>query len=147
MNKLHDDHNRLSLSSNADELDDVYVAVLLENTALLQELLLCIIRQSLSTCFDRYFQVCRFIVAAKHISKVTLATIKTHQLGTENTIQTQRQQPRHGNDKRRMYIKCLSMKSESPHNAMQCNAMQCNAMQCNAMQCNAMQCNTIQKQL
>lgn len=73
MNIFHYNHYRLSLRSDADESDNIRVVVLFQYAALLQKLLLCLLRQSLSTCLDCHFRVSWLVDAPKYISKVTLS--------------------------------------------------------------------------
>ena len=67
---FHDDHDRLSLHSNADEAHDVGVVVLLENATLLQEFALLLVRQRLLTRLDGHLLA--LVNAFEHVSEVAL---------------------------------------------------------------------------
>lgn len=70
--KLHDNHDGLLLYTDANELDNVWVVVLLENTSLLEKFFLVLLWQTDPAGFDSHIYPLWMQHCPVHISKVAL---------------------------------------------------------------------------
>lgn len=70
--EFHDDHHRVPLGRNADELDDVRVIVLLQYPPLLEKFPLDILGHVLPTCLDCDLRLGQLKDTAEHLPKLPL---------------------------------------------------------------------------
>ena len=73
--ELHDDHDGLLLHADADESDNVWMVVLLEDASFLQKLFLLLLRQRRLTRLDRHGNVVSLQLGLVDVAKVASANL------------------------------------------------------------------------
>lgn len=70
--KLHDNHNRLLLYTDANEFDNIGMVVLLEDASFLQEFAFLFVGQGHAAGFDSDIKLCGFQFCLVDVTEVAL---------------------------------------------------------------------------